>query len=89
MALLAVTGQTEGLWVILAGSGEESAAALNVRTQTGLARLSVASRVAIVTFHTPESATQHYLLSHLQTIHPSIHLSVYPSIFFYRIRKEI
>lgn len=40
MALSAVTGQTEGLWVILAGSGEESAAALNVRTQAGLARLS-------------------------------------------------
>lgn len=40
MSLPAGTGQTEGLWVVLAGSGEKSSAALNVWTQAGLAGLS-------------------------------------------------
>lgn len=40
VTFLANTGETEGLWVVLAGGGEESSAALDIRAQAGLAGLS-------------------------------------------------
>lgn len=57
VSLLAVTGQTEGLWVVVAGRSVELSAAHNVWTQAGLTGLS-GGRVAIVTLLTPASATQ-------------------------------
>lgn len=52
--LPAVAGQTEGLWVVVAGRSEESSTALNVWTKTWLTGLS-GDRVTIVTLHTPAS----------------------------------
>lgn len=79
--LPAVTAQTEGLWVVMAGSGEESSTALNVRTQAGLTGLS-GDRVTMVTLHTPASGTQEShqnqkqdtTLEHLTTFYSSVYI---------------
>lgn len=73
VTFLANAGETEGLWVVLTGSGEESSATLDVRTQAGLAGLSQRG-VTMVTLLTPEWAGQIFILSMIHPhIHPSIH----------------
>lgn len=67
MAWPAVTAQTEGFWVGSAGSGEESSAALNARTQAGLTG-PPGDRVAIKTLHTPVAVWPRGVLPALDTL---------------------